>query len=212
VTKKQIPNVFQFKELTLELDSNVYEPAEDTFLLLDALSFTAGISVLELGGGCGLIALAGAQAGANVVCTDKNLYAIKLIKRNYERNKHLLKGSFDLRQGDLFSVLKKTENFDRIVFNPPYLPTKKHEHVDHWFDMATDGGPNGLTVTKRFITGVKTHLKKQGKVYFVFSSLSPRAELENHLRKKDFSFHIIKSQQFENETLDIYCLYSDTLK
>ena len=72
---------------------------------------------------------------------------------NYNLNKSLLTKNFEVRKGDLFSVLKSNEIFDIIIFNPPYLPTKPEGHVggSGWFDIATDGGLDGLDVTKRFI-------------------------------------------------------------
>jgi release factor glutamine methyltransferase len=199
---------FTFKNLTIELHPEVYEPAEDTFLLVDSIDVSEGDSVFEVGAGCGLIALYCASIGANVVCSDINPFAVEFVKKNFLVNKALLRGSFDIRIGDLFSVLDSKDSFDIIVFNPPYLPTSKKELVggSGWFDKAVSGGADGLNVTERFINQVSNFLKKNGRVYFVFSSLSNGEKLESLIKKNNFSFEIVNSCRFNDETLDVYFL------
>jgi release factor glutamine methyltransferase len=199
---------FTFKNLTIELHPEVYEPAEDTFLLADSLDVSENESVFEIGCGSGLIALYCASLGANVICCDINPFAVELVKKNFLVNKDKLQGSFDVRIGDLFSVLNNLDSFDIIVFNPPYLPTAKEELVGGagWFDKAVNGGFDGLEIIKRFINSVSVFLKKNGRVYFVFSSLSDREKLEVIIKKNNFIFEIINSCNFNDETLDVYCL------
>jgi len=197
-----------FKNLLIELHPEVYEPAEDTFLLADSIVISEGNSVFEVGSGSGLIALYCARLGANVVCCDINPFAVELIKKNFLVNQSLIRGSFNVRIGDLFSVLDSKDSFDVIIFNPPYLPTSKEELVggSGWFDKAVSGGLNGLDVIERFIKQVSVFLKKNGKVYFVFSSLSNGEKLESIIKKNNFIFEIVNSCRFNDETLDIYFL------
>jgi release factor glutamine methyltransferase len=196
--------MFHYKDLAIELHPEVYDPAEDSFLLLENITFDSKDLILELGTGCGLIALACALQGAQVVCTDINPFAVQLTRRNIERNRQLLKGDIEIRQGNLFSVLKNNERFTVILFNPPYLPTKKKEKVGVWFDRATDGGPTGLNVTKRFLQGLRKHLQSNGCAYFVFSSLSNRSTLEQYLRNERLSARVIARYRYDGEDLDVY--------
>jgi release factor glutamine methyltransferase len=196
--------MFHYNDLCIELHQEVYDPAEDTFLLLDSIAFTSQEKILELGTGCGLIALECAHRGASVVCTDINPFAIQLTRRNIERNRLLLKGDIDLRQGNLFSVLKHNELFHVVIFNPPYLPTTTKEKVGGWFDIATDGGETGLKVTRRFLQGFPKHLYPHGCAYFIFSSLSKRSTLEQYLENKQLSAEIIARQRCNDEELDVY--------
>ena len=148
--------VFTFKGLELDTHTEVYEPAEDTFLLVDALDIKQGDSVFEIGTGSGLIGLYCASIGADVICSDINPIAVELVKKNLLMNKEKIIGSFEVRLGDLFSVLNIGDEFDIVVFNPPYLPTTKEEKVGGWFDKAVDGGADGLEVTTRSVS--YTHL------------------------------------------------------
>jgi len=195
---------FHYHELEIDLHPEVYDPAEDSFLLLETIQVTPYNTVLELGTGCGVIALNCAYKGSHVICTDINPFAVQLTRKNIERNRTLLKGSIEVREGDLFSVLHKNERFDIVIFNPPYLPTMKTEKVGGWFDVATDGGRDGLRVTKQFICGLPHHLSTKGQAYFIFSSLSNRTRLEAHLKNEGFSFKVSAHRRFEGEDLDVY--------
>lgn len=197
---------FHYKDLVIILHPEVYDPAEDTFLLIEAINVAKDDTVLEIGTGCGLIALECARQGANVICTDINPYAIDIAKQNYFKNKHLIKGSFEVRNGDLFSAVKQDEVFDIIIFNPPYLPTQKKDLVGGhgWFDVATNGGIDGIKITKRFIEGLPNFLKQTGHAFFVFSSLSDHKKLESHIKKIGFRFKIVINRFFNDETISVY--------
>lgn len=198
------PSTFHYRDLEIELHPEVYDPAEDSFLLLESLQINPQDIVLEIGTGCGLIALVCALKGCTVFCTDINPFAVEIAHLNIIRNQRLLRGTIELRQGDLFSAFKDHERFNVIIFNPPYLPTTKEERTGGWFDIATDGGRDGLKVTKRFLEGLSPRLLPKGSAYFVFSSLSNRRTLEQYLKKQKLSACIITRHLSEEEELDVY--------
>ncbi|EQD56766.1 methyltransferase, partial [mine drainage metagenome] len=42
--------------------------------------------------------------------------------------------------------------FDRILANPPYLPTRTEDRdPDPWQNLALDGGPDGTSTTERIL-------------------------------------------------------------
>ena len=206
--KDTIGKRFQYKGLTIDLHPEVYDPAEDTFLLLEALNINPSNRVLELGTGCGVIGLYCASIGADVICSDINPFAVELVKKNYQQNLSLLKGNFEVRLGDLFSVLTMGDLFDIVIFNPPYLPTDSKDLVGKsgWFDKSVNGGVDGLKIIGRFIEEVGQYLKDNGCIYFVFSSLSDINILERIVSKSGFQKSIIASKKFDDEQLDVYCL------
>ena len=121
----------------------------------------------------------------------------------------MLKGTVEVRCGDLFSVLKSDERFDIAIFNPPYLPTRPEERIGGtgWFDIATDGGVDGLSLTKRYIEEVDRYLSKKGRAYFVFSSLSNRKKLDEYIFNTGLKSEVILSRFFNDEQIDIYCVH-----
>ena len=196
--------LFHYNGLTIGLHNQVYDPAEDSFLLLDTLSFSEEESVFEVGTGCGLLAIEACRQGAVVVCSDINPYAVQITHHNIQQNKQNLHGRIQVREGDLFSVLTQSEKFDTIVFNPPYLPISNKETINRWIDTATNGGKDGLAVTKRFLKEVGDYLKPDGCAYFVFSSLSKKTKLHHILQKMHLSYETVASQHFLDESLEIY--------
>ena len=197
---------FQYKSLKINLHYEVYEPSEDTFLLLDSINVITNQKVLEIGAGTGIISLYCAQKGATVICSDINPYAIEIINKNIQENKKQLNGSIEVRTGDLFEIVIEKETFDIIIFNPPYLPTTKDEKkgISEWYAKSFDGGPTGLTVTIKFLKELKPYLKKDGKAYFIYSSLSKKQQLEQTLKSLSFKYTIIKKLRCDDEILSIY--------
>jgi release factor glutamine methyltransferase len=199
---------FNFNNIEIKLHPNVYDPAEDSFQMIESIKININDKVFEIGTGCGLIALFCANLGSKVICSDINPYSVKLVKQNYEDNKSKLKGSLEVRYGDLFSVLKKNEKFDAIIFNPPYLPIIEKDFLSKqdWIDIATNGGIDGLKLIKRYVLNVSKYLKKNGHAYFIFSSLCDRDKLNIYLNKSGLKSCIVSSGKFDDEKIDVYSL------
>jgi release factor glutamine methyltransferase len=197
---------FHYQSLTIHLHPEVYEPAEDTFLLLKKIDVCSNDTVFEIGTGTGIIALFCALNGAEVVCSDINPYAVDLVKKNTSKNKSLLTGTIDIRIGSLFEVLNKDTFFDLIIFNPPYLPTSTKEYVggSGWFDKAVSGGQSGLRITKQFLDKLPNHLKGNGRAFCIFSTNSPRCQFNRILKENNLISTIVTEQSFVDETIEVH--------
>ncbi|MGC8816941.1 MAG: HemK2/MTQ2 family protein methyltransferase [Candidatus Hadarchaeum sp.] len=182
---------------------SVYEPAEDTFLIADNLDATAGERVLELGTGCGILAILAAKAGANVVATDVNPVALECARANACQN--AVDDRIDFRLGDLFDPVGN-ERFDVIIFNPPYLPVEPREKLNEPLELAWDGGRDGRRVINHFLSGLPTHLRPRGRAFFVQSSLSNLAKTFQFLEANGFEFKTLKKRLFFEEIFLFLCL------
>jgi release factor glutamine methyltransferase len=151
------------------VDEHVYEPAEDTFLIAEKMAVTEDDAVLELGTGCGILAVLAAKKAKSVVAVDINPHALKCASRNAETNR--VKEKIEFRQGDLFQPIKTNERFSLILFNSPYLPSEPDE-IESWLGKAWAGGPGGRTVIDRFIADAPRWLADGGRILLVQSSLS----------------------------------------
>jgi len=151
-----------YRDKTIELVPHVYEPAEDSFLLVDALleNIRNGDRVLEVGCGSGIVSVFASDIASMVVATDLNPHAVKCAAGN----------GVTVVRTDLYAGLKGT--FDLIVFNPPYLPTSKNERLGGWDDLMLDGGPNGRRTIARFLKGIWELLSQGGRVLLLVSSLT----------------------------------------
>jgi release factor glutamine methyltransferase len=142
---------------------DVYEPSEDSYLMLNVLEVEPGDRLLEMGAGTGIIALHAARAGAVVTAADINPHAVECARRNATRNGLEL----HVVLSDLFERIEGT--FDTIVFNPPYLDGDSA--TTNWAEKAWAGGGDGSEVTTRFLEDAWRHLGPNGRVYMILSSL-----------------------------------------
>jgi len=187
-----------YNDFTFEIFKNVYEPAEDTFLAADNLIVNEEDKVLDMGTGCGILAILAAQKAEGVVAVDLNPYAVRCTKKNAEINK--LADKIDIRRGDLFKPIRKDEKFSLIVFNAPYLPTAPNERRP-WLGKAWAGGPTGRQLIDRFIRETVYHLKRNGRILLVQSSLANIDETLKKFREAGFEAHVIAEKKFAFETI-----------
>ena len=115
-----------YEGLVIDIDDNVYEPSDDSFLLADNLEVRPNDLVLDIGTGCGIQALSSAKRGRNVrvIAIDINPYSISCTKRNVKQNGY--NNQIYLIDGSLVNALQIGSKFDLIIFNPPYIPEERN--------------------------------------------------------------------------------------
>ena len=170
-----------------KVDPGVYEPAEDTFLLADNLDVRPGEHVLELGTGCGILAILAAKTGAKVTATDTNPAALECAQANAIA--HGVIDGIDFRLGDLFEPVAG-KCFNLVIFNPPYLPVRPEEALDGVLDRAWEAGLDGRAIIDPFLEELPNHLMKGGRALFVQSSLSDIAKTINVLQTRGFRVEV----------------------
>jgi release factor glutamine methyltransferase len=158
-----------FDSLILEVCSEVYEPAEDSYLFAENLHVEAGARVLDMGTGSGILALIAAKQDAVVTAIDINPYAVKCAKQNAKQNR--LGNNIQFLQSDLFTSLSDLAKFDLITFNAPYLPSENSEEKS-WLERAWAGGETGRFVIDLFMARVSEHLVKDGVLLLMQSNLA----------------------------------------
>ena len=169
----------------------VYSPAEDTCLLVDAALSEARKDdrVLEVGSGTGCISERLLSTGRFVLATDINPHAVRETAGK----------GVNVVRADLLAGIKGP--FDLVVFNPPYLPTQPEERMDDWLEYALNGGEDGCMVISRFAEQLSRVLAPGGRALLLFSSLTgPDMVL------RIFSFHgfrtdILTDRRIEGEML-----------
>ncbi|XP_017882753.1 hemK methyltransferase family member 2 [Ceratina calcarata] len=155
---------------------SVYEPSEDSFLLIDALEndlevlkSLRPVMCLEIGSGSGVVITALAMALRNHcqpchLAIDINFHACEISKRTAIQNSVDL----DTVQMDLLSCIRDDCIFDVIVFNPPYVVTNDDEisNGDVLF-KAWAGGANGRKVMERVFLTIPNILSDLGVFYML---------------------------------------------
>jgi release factor glutamine methyltransferase len=149
--------------LEIDVSPDVYNPSDDSYLLLKVVELSPDRSLLEVGTGTGLVAVHAAKLGAKVTAVDINPHAVDCAKRNAARNNVRL----EVVHGDLFD--KIPGSFDVIAFNPPYLPGEATSTT--WIEKAWSGGDEGSEVAVRFLRDAWRHLNPGGRIYIILSSV-----------------------------------------
>ena len=162
---------------------SVYQPSDDSELLLEAIVNLKNNTVLEIGVGSGIILQSLSSNNDSVVGVDINQesldFAISYLKKlNLHKNVDLILGDGP--------TMFDSETFDLIIFNPPYLPH------DDYTDRTTDGGKTGLELTIEWLELSLNLIKNTGKIIFLQSNLTP---IDKYLEtlSKSFSVNIIQN-------------------
>jgi len=193
-----------FLGIRLSLHPDVYEPSDDSELMVGAARKYSFGRVLDLGCATGVFGIASAKKEEvkSVVCADLNPAAVKLAKKNAKANG--VGKKISAVQTDLFSSFSKSkEKFDVIGFNPPYLPTATDEVVAGELNRAFDGGKSGRGITDRFLSGFEGHLAAGGKLVLLQSSLSGIDKTTKILEKKGFKVEKESSKKFFFEEIAV---------
>ncbi|PIY59974.1 hypothetical protein COY95_04225, partial [Candidatus Woesearchaeota archaeon CG_4_10_14_0_8_um_filter_47_5] len=153
--------------------SPVYIPGEDSLFLQEFIPRACRNkkTVLDMGAGSGILALAAAKHVPLVVGVDINPLAVSAARKNARTsgtaNAHFFRSNlFSLFKRQVFDAqnsfrrLKQGEEpmrFDLIIINPPYLPFNKK-----FPDPALDGGTHGYEFILRFLEEAGNFLAPRG--------------------------------------------------
>lgn len=184
-------NHISYKGKRIELISHVYEPSEDSILLVDALleQINYGDRVLEVGCGSGIVSVFAAERTAFVVATDINPFAVQCARIN----------GIEAIRTDLCAAIDG--KFDLVIFNPPYLPTSENEHQGKWEDLMLDGGSDGRRTIERFLEQVGELIAPGGKVLLLVSSYTGIPEVCDLMEQTGLRVEIISQSRYFFEQL-----------
>lgn len=161
-----------FHSRTFLVRPGVLIPRPETELLVEeALRRTQALRCLDVGTGCGCIAItvAAERPGTEVVGIDISEQALEIAQENALRleTKHV-----NFRRVDFFDDEEVAElgSFDLIISNPPYiaevdiaeLQVEVRDHEPHI--ALTDGG-DGLKFYRRFVHVAPTLLRQEGTLF-----------------------------------------------
>jgi len=188
----------ELEGLEIKEEALVYKPAEDSLLAIKAIKALKNLSepeVLDVGTGSGILGLYAAMHfhAKKLVMSDISKRACRLAERNYILNKDKLNGTnVTILKSDLFENIKG--RYDIIIFNAPYLKGSTAAHLPI-IERAWNGGPTGIEVSLRFLNEAFPHLKKNGAIILLASSLS---DIDTLRKKIDELGYRIKSELKEH--------------
>ncbi|KDE07479.1 methylase [Microbotryum lychnidis-dioicae p1A1 Lamole] len=207
------PSTSHLSKLDFE---SVYEPAEDTFALLDALEadrarLQGSRLCLEIGSGSGVVStFLGTLLAPNstlLLTTDLSLPACLATHETPRLNS--LRTPFEIVQTDLcMSLFHRLQHAcDVIVFNPPYVPTSEDElemaRMEGVLERAWAGGADGMQVTDRLLDVVELLLSNRGLFYLVTIVQNKPQQIIEGLEKTGLRGEVVLKRRAGGEHLHI---------
>jgi release factor glutamine methyltransferase len=183
--------------IDFDTSAEVYNPSDDSYMLIRIVEVGPDETFLEMGSGTGLVAIHAAKIGAKATAADINPHAVELTRRNAARNNVRMQ----VLQTDLFE--KVNGNFDVIAFNPPYLPGDSNS--TSWIERSWSGGEKGSEVSIRFLEEAWRHLAPGGRIYMVLSSLTGLTAVLKSAKER-YESEMLEQQRMFFESLFAYRL------
>lgn len=184
--------------LTVCVSEGVYEPSDDSFLLIDYMLSNPdelrGKTVVDVGSGTGILSLFALSQGArHILAIDINPAALRATKCTLEANGY---ESFDVIGCDTLACLRGVDFADVVLFNPPYLPVDlSDEECQDPLSLAWCGGASGTEVALRAIN-VISRVGPPGTFLIVLSSLGDYEKVIDRLRELGYKIKIVSSKRF----------------
>ncbi len=148
----------------------VFKPISDSYMLAEVLrtrTLAPGHRVLDLCTGSGLLALVAALRGVQqVTAVDVSWRALATAQINARLNGTRIR----TLRGSLYEPVR-SERFDVIVSNPPYVPAETDELPTRGLERAWDAGRDGRLLLDRLLSEAPEHLRPGGQVLVTHSSL-----------------------------------------
>lgn len=194
--------------------SEVYEPCDDSFALVDALLADRSNLIehkpkfcMEVGCGSGyvitsLALLLGHEShGIHYLATDTNPHAVRVTRETMEA--HGVHA--ELISTDIASGLEKrlAGLVDVMVVNPPYVPTPEDEVGREGITSAWAGGEDGRSVIDRILPVADNLLSRKGWLYLVTLESNHPLQLCLQMRERGYASRIVVQRSTDEESLHI---------
>jgi len=176
---QRIPLAYLLKEADfwqeiLYVDERCLIPRPETEILVEQVLKALGekskedFSFLDIGTGSGAIAIALLRVCKNAQATLLDISEGALEVAGENLNRYELNDRAKLVQGDLFGPFSKSEIWDLIVSNPPYLAEADWPDVQEELKFeprgALEGGKDGLDFYRKIVAGAQEHLTPGGRL------------------------------------------------
>jgi release factor glutamine methyltransferase len=183
------------------METEVYQPAEDSALLADAAVERVGPDerVLDVGTGSGYVAArVAAETGATVAASDVNPHACRRARADARE----AGVDFSVVRADLTAPFRDGA-FDRVLFNPPYLPRDPDAERDDWMERALTGGETGREVVEAFLDDVGRVLAPDGSVLLLVSTLTDIGAVAAYAADRGLAAETVDEASYPYERLAV---------
>jgi len=198
----------------LSSNTDVYEPSDDSFALVDALAelintleHTSPLCV-EIGSGSGYVVCSVAlllkycRVPGQCIAVDINPTACSCTQQTLQNHEV---GNVDILTCDLLQpLLQRLEGkVDLLVFNPPYVPTPEEEVSRAGIAQAWAGGMHGRVVIDKVLPLASQLLSDNGHFLMVTVAENDPAGICREMREWNLEGSVVLKRQADEEILSI---------
>lgn len=190
-------------KMRLLVHRKVYEPSDDSWLLIDTVEETLRErrlldSCIDLGCGTGILGLYALSRDycRRVIFIDINPYATMNTYVNLAINRLKPRGLVLLSEPYMCA-----NKVDAVLANPPYLPRDDYTGIDIYGDRSVIGGSEGFETLLSFIDFASESLARGGLLFITYSSLTKPSVVESYIVDKGFDIITKKTRSFFFEEL-----------
>lgn len=200
----------------------VYEPAEDSFLLLDTfelhqaqlqLRFAGRVPVVaEIGTGSGIVTTfirENVLVNGVYLATDVNPFSCKTaVKTALDNHAGTTPAVMDSLQMSLTTAIRPNV-VDLLVFNPPYVPAEtvpavpQRDDDSTWLDLALLGGADGMVTTWQVLDGMDRILSPRGVAYVLFCARNHPDNVAAEMRHRGWAVDTVLVRKAGWEVLSV---------
>lgn len=177
--KNDMLSLTLYKNILIEVPEGVYGPSYDTRYLLSKLELRIGETMLDLGSGSGIVALAMADKAQWVTGVDIDNASVSCARSNAKlngiRNATFLKSSWFKRL--------EGKKFDLIVANLPQYPKPPGDICGDYIDRTVNAGSDGRKYLDEIIAEAPGHLNARGRLQINQSQFADIRKTISMLRK-----------------------------
>lgn len=206
--------------LTNHLDfEEVYEPAEDSFLLLDALEMELeniekqSLVAVEVGCGSGIISvgLASVLKKCHFIACDINPHACQASRKTAQVNQV---SNVQVVQIDFMKYWPfRRQKVDLILCNPPYVATNEEELGCKNIQASWAGGSQGRNLTDYLISQLPEILSSNGVAFIVLEQCNqPQKVKDFAVKNVGLKAEFILSRRAGREFLSVLKLEINNMK
>jgi release factor glutamine methyltransferase len=151
--------------------------------------------VLDMGTGCGILAITAAQTNERVVAVDINSVAVQCAQENAQRNGF---NYITFIHSDLFSELDSDTKYDVILVHPPFTEGKPENIPSHEKYIP------GNSFAARFFKEAKNHLEENGYILTIYPTYAGHERFRELARENGWTLDIVAQKRTFYTTFIIY--------
>ncbi len=181
-----------YRDILINVADGVYSPGHDTLYLLSKLIFRNGETMLDLGSGSGIVALAMAEKAKHVTGVDIDAKSVSCARANARlnniRNATFARGSWFRQLGN--------RKFDLIVANLPQYPKPPGDIDGDYVDRTVNAGSDGRKHLDEIIVAAPSHLSSGGRMQINQSQFADIGKTISMLRERNLRT-VITARRYE---------------